>query len=36
MEKRRVGDSGLELSGIGLGGAWLGHDPDSQGGGGPR
>lgn len=29
MEKRRAGASGLELSVVGLGGAWLGHDPDS-------
>jgi len=29
VEKRRVGATDLELSAIGLGGAWLGHDPDA-------
>lgn len=28
MERHRVGTTGIELSAIGLGGAWLGHDPD--------
>jgi len=28
MERRRIGSTDLELSVIGLGGAWLGHDPN--------
>ena len=28
MERRRVGTTDIELSVVGLGGAWLGHDPD--------
>ncbi len=29
MERRKVGGTDLELSVVGLGGAWLGHEPDS-------
>lgn len=32
MQRHRLGTTGIELSAIGLGGAWVGHDPEDAAG----